>query len=159
MKFTQKLITILVTGLLVASCATNSDVQSVEQLVLDGQKSVARLDQKVVQLEADKAQLSQQLDAVDSNVSKAIEIKDKIAAIDASIATYKSEITKVNAQIAKNSTGLSVVREQQEAQREATALALKENEELKVRAIEEIEALEREYAKKRKAAKEDNKEQ
>jgi chromosome segregation ATPase len=151
---------LLLIGLLifVASCASTSKMEEVEEKILAGQTTITELDKKIIQLEQDKQALQQQLEFIDdSSESEAIGIREKIASIDASIGSYKSEITKINTYLSEHSTQISNVQAQQSTQRKAVSEAIKKNEELKQQAAREIQALEREYDERRRKKDSDEK--
>jgi chromosome segregation ATPase len=151
---------LLLIGLLifVASCASTSKMEEVEEKILAGQTTITELDKKIIQLEQDKQALQQQLEFIDdSSESEAIGIREKIASIDASIGSYKSEIIKINTYLGEHSTQISNVQAQQSTQRKAVSEAIKKNEELKQQAAREIQALEREYDERRRKKDSDEK--
>ena len=153
----MKIVIIALSALLISSCASTSKVDDIEQLVTDGQATIKTLDDKIELLENDRERLTSQLSKLDSKsqsaVVEATSIRTKITTIDQSISSYQKQVKLISKRIGKNTENLSVVHK-------AAATAVKDNEALKRKAAEEIEALEREYEEKRKKAKEgDNKEQ
>ncbi len=147
----MKIVFIVLSALLISSCASTSQVNDIEQLVSDGQATIATLDNKIELLEEDKNKLSSQLGQLESDGQSAMveasRIRKKITTINKSITTYQKQIVSINSNISKNTKNISEVHE-------AAASAVKANEALKVKAIDDIRALERMYEEKRKKAKE-----
>jgi len=151
----MKMLIISLGIVLLCACATTSDVKDIEQKVSEGLDTVELLKNKIDYLEVDRSELSKQLLSIDSNgqsmKSEAIALRGKISVIDQSIGKYQNEIKVIN-------SSLSVVKKQQKSQHQAATIAVKENEALKIQAIEEIKALEFEYEQKRLKANEDKNE-
>ena len=155
----MKLISVFLSLFLLSSCASTSTVNDVQQQVIDGQATITDLGNKIESLELDRNKLKMQLQAIDSNgkslESEATSLRSKISIIDQSIDSYTSEIKTINSTLSKNSTNISAVKKQQKNQHDAAAIAVKENQDLKDQAVDEIRALELEYEEKRRKAKED----
>lgn len=152
----MKIAIVVLSALLISSCASTTKVNDIEQLVTEGQATIATLDDKIELLENDRKQLASQLSKLDSDGQSAVvevnSIRAKISTIDKSITTYQKQIKSINGSVNKNTKNLSGVHK-------AATSAVKDNEALKIQAIEDIKELERQYEEKRKKAKEDNKEQ
>lgn len=150
----MKFVIISIMVLILSACASTSEVNDIEQLVLTSQATVTKLDNKIVELEAERAILSEQLSAVEKSgqslQSGASELKGKISTIDQAIGAYKNEITTINSTLSKNSKTIKVVKKQQKQQHVAASTAVKDNQILKDQVVDEIRALELEYEAKRK---------
>ena len=149
----MKIVIIVLSALLISSCASTSKVNDIEQLVTDGQTTIATLDDKIELLENDRKQLTSQLSKLDSDGQSAVveakSIRAKITTIDKSITTYQKQIKSINSSVSKNSKNLTEVHK-------AAASAVKDNEALKIKAVDDIKALEREYEERRRKAKDQN---
>lgn len=155
----MKLVSVLLSLLLLCSCASTSKVNDVQQQVIDGQATIADLGNKIISLEEDRKRLTTQLQLIDNNgtslKSEATSLRSKISIIDQSINSYSSEIKTINSTLSKNSTNISAVKKQQKTQHDAAVIAVEDNQSLKDQAVDEIRALELEYEEKRRKAKED----
>ena len=147
---------------LLSACATSSEVKEIEQMAIEGRETISQIDNKISQLETDRSNLENQLKSINSTgntlTSEAADIRVKISTINQSIDYYNNEIKVINKSISQNTTNISAVRKQQKMQHDAASLAVKENQTLKTKAVDEIKALELEYEEKRKKALEENKE-
>ena len=139
--------------LLLCSCASTSDVNSIGVQVTESQTKVAELDNKILFLETERTKLTAQLNAIDNNgkslSSATAQLRAKISDLDQSIRSYKSAITTLTSNTATNAENITAVKAQQNSQHKAAALAVRENQALRDQAVDEIKALELEYAQKR----------
>ena len=148
--------------LLLCSCATTSDVNSIGEQVTQSQTKVAELDNKIILLETERTKLTKQLNDIDSSgkslSSETTQLRAKITDLDQSISSYKTTIKTLTSSTTKNSKNITAVQVQQDSQHKAAILAVKENQALRDQAVDEIRALELEYAEMRKKLEEDKNE-
>ncbi|PCJ48641.1 MAG: hypothetical protein COA74_08000 [Gammaproteobacteria bacterium] len=154
----MKFVFIGITLFLLSSCASTSDLNNIEQLAEADRKTVASLDNKIEHLEADRLALSKQLSTLDGDgkflKSEALALREKIVIVKKSIDSYKNQIRVLTSNTSKNTKNINAVKTQQNTQHQATALLAKENKALRDQTLDEIKALELEYAEKRRRLKE-----